>query len=169
MMFLGVRWGAKRIACGLLAVASTVFAFVVTHLPAPSAFGASEADLSRRVARGAWHTVGEVVHGVLDHLPDAPALLDPLRSDKTIHVLLFVGPGFFWALTFGGRLRARSALVLLGLLAAWAGLDEGSQHVVSRDGELGDWLANVAGATIGVAGGWAAWSALRTLRGRRGG
>lgn len=143
-----------RILAGLGGAATTLFAFLVTHLPAPSGVGTSEASPSRRVVRGVWHHAGELVHGLQARGLDAPAFLDPLLSDKTIHFAIFLAPGFFWSLTLGRGLDRRSAPIVVLLLALWAGLDEGSQQLVSREGELFDWVANVGGAAVGVALGW---------------
>jgi hypothetical protein len=143
---------------------SLLFSLAVTHLPAPTGVGTSEADPSRRVVRGVWHTAGEIAHGLADRGLRAPDLLDPFLSDKTIHVAIFLGPGFFWALALGDRVRTRAVGALFAALLFWAAADEGSQHLLAREGELGDWIANVVGATLGIACGAALWTAGRRLR-----
>lgn len=133
----------------LAAVASTLFAFAVTHLPAPSGVGRSDADTSRRLVRGAWQGLGAIASAVAGATGELRAWIpDFLVSDKTIHFALYLAPGALWALALRGR---RSPVLLLGLLAAWAGADELSQHLLSRVGEWGDWVANVAGAATGIA------------------
>ncbi len=153
-----------RTVSGILGGISLLISLAVTHLPAPTGVGTSEADTSRRVVRGVWHTAGELAHGLADRGFGAPDFLDPLLSDKTIHVAIFLGPGFFWALALGDRVRSRAAVWLLLALALWGAADEGSQHLLAREGELGDWVANVSGATLGIALGAAVWTAARRIR-----
>ncbi len=128
------------------AVAATLFALFVTHLPAPSAVGVSEEDPRREDVRRVWHTLGEIAK----RLPDLPAFFDPIRSDKTIHFALFLPPAALWALSFGRRLGPKQAAALFVGLAAWGGLDELVQHLGGRDGQWGDVVANMAGAGTGI-------------------
>lgn len=124
------------------AIVSTLGTLFVTHLPAPSAVD----EASRDTVRGVWQGLGEFAK----RLPDLPELFDPIRSDKTIHLLIFVPPAALWALAAGRRLDTRRALMLWAALATWGGLDELSQHLTGRNGEWGDWVANMAGAAIGI-------------------
>ncbi|MFN7144636.1 MAG: VanZ family protein [Myxococcota bacterium] len=135
-----------RALAALAAAGSTLFTLFVTHLPAPSAVGVSETDPDRVAVRGVWHTLGEIAR----RLPDAPAFVDPLLSDETLHFLLFLPPAVFGALAFGRRLTGARAVALFLALAAWAALDEASQHLTGRDGQWGDWLADTAGAATGI-------------------
>lgn len=131
--------------CALVAaLASSTLALAVTHLPAPSAMGDREAD-----TRAVWVGLGETAKRFAVYYP---SFLDFLRSDKTIHVAIFVGPGLFWAATVAllGHLDRRAVLGLSSALVLWAALDEWSQHLLGRDGELGDVVANVFGGAIGI-------------------
>ena len=133
--------GVGAIAGGL---ATSALALAVTHLPAPSAMGEREAD-----TRAIWVGIGETAKKLAVFYP---SFLDVLRSDKTIHVAIFVGPGFCWASAVAllGHLDRRSTAVLLACLATWAALDEWSQHLLGRDGQVGDVVANLVGGAIGV-------------------
>lgn len=139
------------------AVAATLFALFVTHLPAPSAVGVSEEDPRREDVRLVWHTLGEIAK----RLPDLPAFFDPIRSDKTIHFALFLPPAALWALSFGRRLGPKQAAALFVGLAAWGSLDELVQHLGGRDGQWGDVAANLAGSFTGVLVVYAALSVRR--------
>ncbi len=123
--------------------------FVATHLPTPSAFGESEADPARIAARGVWADLARIGAA----LPDLPDFLDPLRSDKTLHVLLYLFPAALWSLALGRRLRQYAPRLLLVFVVCGA-LDELSQAWAGRDGELGDWAANSFGAVLGMALAW---------------
>ncbi len=117
------------------------------------------------MVRGAWEGARDAAR----RMPDVPAWLDPLVSDKTIHVLVFGVPAFCWALTLGRRLPARVGWLLLAL-AGWASLDEGSQALLGRDGEWLDWVANLVGVGLGVFMGWGvAWIAGRVASALRAG
>jgi len=131
---------------GSLALFGTV---VATHIPTPSAFGESEADPGRIAARGVWAHLKRAGAA----LPDLPTWLDPVRSDKTIHVLLYLLPSALLALSLGRRLPRNAGRLLLAF-AAWGALDELSQAWAGRDGELGDWVANVAGTALGIGLAW---------------
>jgi VanZ family protein len=151
-----------RALAAVAALASMGVTLVVTHLPAPSAVGVSEDDPDRVAVRGVWHALGEAAK----RLPDAPAFLEPLLSDETVHFGLFFVPAVFWSLAAGRRLRGRHAAALFVLLAAWGALDELSQHLTGREGQWGDWLANMAGAAAGIALAWPvlrAWDRRRTV------
>ncbi|MDP2307754.1 MAG: VanZ family protein [Pseudomonadota bacterium] len=164
----------RRVAtvlCGGAAAIATVITLAITHFPPPSAVGASDAATSRRAVRGIWVTLGETAKAANAWIPD---FVDPLRSDKTIHVVIFLVPAFLWALAvaLGHRLHARSAAWLLVAFTAWGALDELGQHLTGRDGEWGDWFANVAGAAVGISlvgMGKVTWRRVRTAtRGGRG-
>lgn len=130
----------------LAAIVATVAATVVTHTPGPRAFS-DEAD--RAAVRGAWEGARDAAR----RLPDLPSWLDPLISDKTIHLVVFGVPALFWTLSLGRRLPSRVGW-LLAVLGAWATLDEGSQALLGRDGEWFDWVANLVGVAGGVGLGW---------------
>lgn len=141
-------------------LATSAVALAVTHLPAPSAMGDREAD-----TRAVWVGIGEVAKKLAVFYP---SFLDGLRSDKTIHVAIFIGPGFFWAAAIAllGRLDRRATALLLVGLASWAVLDEWSQHLLGRDGQVGDVVANLIGGAIGVGAAAVGRLLVRRVRGR---
>lgn len=123
-----------------------VLTLVATHFPPPSAVGTSDADPDRQAVWGVWHTMGELAH----RLPDLPGFLSPLRSDKTLHFFLFFFPAVLWSLAAGKRLTGRWGAALMAALSTWSAADELAQHFTGRDGQWGDWLANVAGSLVGI-------------------
>ncbi|MSQ02913.1 MAG: hypothetical protein EXR71_13635 [Myxococcales bacterium] len=135
----------RRLAA-VVALVATLFASLVTHVPGPRAFGD---DADRAAVRAVWESAGAAAR----RLPDPPAWMDPLLSDKTVHVCLFALPAFGWALASGRRLRRRAPWLFLRL-GVWATIDEGSQALLGRDGEWLDLVANLAGVCVGVALGW---------------
>ncbi len=122
------------------------FTLVATHFPPPRSVGTSEADPNRQAIRTVWNTLREGAR----RLPDPPALLDPIVSDKTLHFVLFFVPALLWSLAAGRRLTGRTGVTLLVALATWSATDEWVQHLTGRDGEWGDWLANVLGSLAGI-------------------
>ena len=138
-----------RLFAGVGASFAMLGTLFVTHLPGPSAVGVSEEDPGRLAVRAIWSAFGRAAH----RLPPVPQLFDPLRSDKTIHVAIYVVPAALWALSLGRRLPRRAGALLLAC-ALWGALDEGSQALAGRDGQLGDWVANVVGAALGIALAW---------------
>ena len=112
---------------------------------------------------GAWASFGVLLAAALILL----ATLTPLDGegsggsllglpDKLWHVLLFMLLGVPVALRYAtSRAAARSPLrvLLMVVLAIWlfAALDElGQRWVDGRDPDLGDWIADMAGALTGL-------------------
>ena len=70
--------------------------------------------------------------------------------DKITHVLMYAGQG--WLVTRALRTRRFAALaVALVGIALFALLDEWHQQFVSRDPEVMDWIADMIGASLGIA------------------
>jgi VanZ family protein len=80
--------------------------------------------------------------------PDVPGNIPHL--DKVVHFLLYAGQG--WLVT--RALRTRRPLSLLGALlgiAVFAAFDEWHQQLLARDPTVGDWIADILGASVGIA------------------
>ena len=85
------------------------------------------------------------------HYPKAPQFGSD-TADKFLHFGAYAGLGFLLCACRAatGRLRWLHVIGMIGLLAVYGAVDEVSQTVVGRDCELGDWYADVAGATVGI-------------------
>jgi len=84
------------------------------------------------------------------HLPKIPG---PLRkvSDKTMHGLCFAGLAFLlaWA-TYEKQSAIRHWTLILGVIAVYGAFDELLQIPVGRHCDFNDWLADIAGAAVGM-------------------
>ena len=87
---------------------------------------------------------------VLTSLPTPPDLTGGIpHLDKLVHVLLYAGQG--WLVTRALRTRfAALAAALIGI-AVFGLIDEWHQQFFSRDPNLMDWIADVIGASLGIA------------------
>jgi len=105
------------------------------------------------------------------HLPSPSVAMH--TSDKLLHVLGFAGLGFLLGWWVGGnRPSWRGFLIVLTVAAVYGAVDELSQSLVpGRSCDVMDWLADMTGAVIGLAGyrlslsllrSWASYSARRT-------
>jgi VanZ family protein len=87
------------------------------------------------------------------HWPRAHEVLRIGASDKALHFTAYFGlallVGVNWSLRakFGWRQRG----VALLLVVVFGALDELTQIPVGRDGSVYDWLADLAGAALGLA------------------
>lgn len=125
------------------------------------------ACVRRRSAR-AWILVGALALYwsalcIATHLPGRfLAGTGPIASDKTLHFLAYGGLGALLAasLRLLGLVPRHSVWVALIVAAMYGVLDElGQIPVPGRTAELGDWIADVIGATIGAGGWWImAWA-----------
>lgn len=70
------------------------------------------------------------------------AAISSLTSDKVGHLAV----GFTLALSLHALFSGRHRLVVLAAAVAASALSEGLQQMVGRDAELGDFIADVAGA-----------------------
>lgn len=114
-------------------------------------------------------TIGLVVYWVAlfaaTHIPRIPAALQMPGSDKWQHFAAYGGLAFLLSIRqFGGKpLSWKTAAQILGILIVYGALDELSQIPVGRDAEWYDWLADI----IGASGGIAVFAAGRSLFRRR--
>jgi VanZ family protein len=82
--------------------------------------------------------------------PDLTAGIPLLHLDKVVHFLLYAGQG--WLVTRALRTRRpRSLLAALLGIAVFGAFDEWHQHLFARTPSLVDWIADVIGASVGVA------------------
>jgi VanZ family protein len=85
------------------------------------------------------------------HLPKVPA---PLRkvSDKTMHGSAFAGLALLlsWAMYRKDVSARKHWLKILTLIAIYGALDEVLQIPVGRHCDFNDWLADMAGASVGL-------------------
>lgn len=84
----------------------------------------------------------------LTHLPHPPVHQFPVRNDKILHFCAYLAFGFL----LGMRTITswRKAACFLGLLQAFAAIDEISQRWVRRHSDVMDWLADSCGAACGL-------------------
>jgi VanZ family protein len=80
--------------------------------------------------------------------PDVPAGIPHL--DKVVHVLLYAGQGWLVARALRMR-RPRTLLAALLGIAAFGAFDEWHQLFFARDPDMLDWIADMLGASIGIA------------------
>ncbi len=112
-------------------------------------------DRSERLT--VWVRVGLVVYWLAlfagTHLPAMPQVVPVSISDKLMHVLAYAGLSFLLAMVFAERRPIALVLYmqLLALVAIYGVVDEVLQTLVGRDCELGDWVADVIGAGVGLA------------------
>lgn len=99
---------------------------------------------------------------VSTHLPKARIPSGIPGGDKTVHLAAYAGLGFLTALwvALGRRMTLRTLFAVLAVLAVYGAVDEWLQQFVNRTPDLGDWLADCAGAAAGVVVVWA----LQTIR-----
>lgn len=85
------------------------------------------------------------------HLPKVP---QPIRkiSDKSMHCLAFTGLAFLlaWATYRKEATVRRHWLFILTMIAIYGAFDELLQIPVGRHCDFNDWLADMAGAVIGL-------------------
>lgn len=98
------------------------------------------------------------------HVPNPPGLLiDVHNSDKVLHLTAYAGLalllGLNWALRRGFSWRA-SVLIIIAV-AVFAGLDEVTQIPVGRQCDIYDWIADMLGASAGMAAIALAWAYFR--------
>ena len=153
---------ALALLCRLALGATLLASAVALHLPAPSGVsGQRQADV-----RGVWTGFGRLARALGGLLPDVDTelSLDWIGGgDKVIHFALFFALALFWtsARALSRTLGRRSALTIFCVLALYAAVGEAAQALEGRIADVGDWVANVIGAAIGVGAVWIAWRALR--------
>lgn len=72
-------------------------------------------------------------------------------SDKTLHFVAYgILAGLLWACArLRGMAPARATLVVIGVVAVWAAVDEVTQPFFYRAAEPLDWVYDMAGAALG--------------------
>lgn len=110
-----------------------------------------------------WPAIMVVVYGQLrpnpqDDLPD-------LGWDKILHFTAYFGLSLLATLAWGRRVPV---LLLFFLVVGMGGLMEILQHLVGRDAEWGDMLANTLGAMLGAGLAAAALHLAKLVDARRG-
>ncbi|MEN7548151.1 VanZ family protein [Rapidithrix thailandica] len=87
--------------------------------------------------------------------------------DKMVHVIIFIGKGFLFSLSFDrhfkrANIQANAMLVTLVFCTLMGGFTEFVQYywIPHRDGELKDFIADIFGTVIGLSGFWL-WMKLR--------
>ncbi len=107
----------------------------------------------------AWAALIRVATTV--HVPDVVLRTPVSWLDKLAHGSLYLVLGWLTgaAMCAAGRCTARAWFVALVVASAFAALDEAHQAwLPGRVPSLGDWAADVIGATIGLAVGiWVWW------------
>jgi VanZ family protein len=131
---------------------------VVLHWPAPSGVSGE----ARGAVRGVWSIAGAFA----DRMPSVPDVLEPFASDKTIHFGVFFVLAFLWSSSraLAKAWSARSAMLIVIVLSAYAGIGELAQVLEGRIADPWDWLANVLGTLCGVAALGSSWELGRRAR-----
>jgi VanZ family protein len=86
------------------------------------------------------------------HLTHVPAAVEAHGSDKWYHCWGYAGLSFLLSarLAIARFLVTRLLVLVIAIVALYAGVDEISQIPVGRDADIADWYADVAGAAIGL-------------------
>jgi VanZ family protein len=93
-----------------------------------------------------------IVMFLATHLPVQRVMEQLPASDKHLHLGAYAVLGFALPWWSAKHWRSRWPPVwLYGLILGYAGIDELLQIPVGRSAEWGDWLADAAGAAIGLA------------------
>jgi VanZ family protein len=101
------------------------------------------------------------------HLPLRGVSSSALGADKVVHATMYAGLAvlILAAASFFRPVNLGTAVVVLGVIAAYAAVDEWSQSFVpTRTADVWDWAADVVGSLVGAAGFLAARSLLRRRR-----
>jgi hypothetical protein len=96
------------------------------------------------------------------HIPISEDMLPPVGGDKVLHFSAYLVLSLLLATAWqpaGGILSRRHLMIAWIAVLAYAALDEITQIPVGRDCDIKDWLADAAGAAIGIL----AFVALRKL------
>ncbi len=93
-----------------------------------------------------WAAAVIATHTPIDRLPHSGV------SDKLLHAVgYFVLAGILWlTLWVHGVTGAKRIACIFFAMLAYAAIDELTQPLVGRDDSLGDWLADVIGATVSL-------------------
>ncbi len=88
------------------------------------------------------------------HLPPAFAGLPGERGDKLVHVAAYAGLAWLLAMAWQsstGLLNGRHLWFAWLAIVSFAAAHEVTQLLVGRTASVGDWLADAAGAAVGLA------------------
>jgi VanZ family protein len=91
---------------------------------------------------------------VATHMPAQMVLLPGGLSDKMPHVVAFAVLAILFAAAWrvtAGPLGWRQLCTVWALIVLYGAVDEVTQIPVGRNANLSDWLADAAGATLGLA------------------
>jgi VanZ family protein len=123
----------------------------------------------RRLA-GSWRSVAAwavlILIATTVPLTDVVSRAPVSWLDKLVHGALYLVLGWLvgLALSASGRRGVGAGLLAVAGLAVFALLDEVHQRwLPGRVPSVGDWSADIVGATIGLAAGLIMWSALHPL------
>ncbi|MDX1622621.1 MAG: VanZ family protein [Gemmatimonadota bacterium] len=122
---------------------------------AGEAYSAVRSEAGRAwLAAGAWMLVILLVSTV--PMAENPLPDTPLGVDRWGHGAFYAILGYLLARASRRSDLAVPASLVAGVVgsAAFGGSVEGLQAVLSRDPDLGDWIADAAGAIVGVAAWW---------------
>ncbi|MCG3128681.1 MAG: hypothetical protein CHACPFDD_03571 [Phycisphaerae bacterium] len=116
-------------------------------------------DERRRLVWQHWYRRAAPAYFVflccVTHFPKLSLDLGVRESDKIAHLVAFGVLAFmgwrFWE-TFGPIRQSRPFWMLLVGLSAYAALDEYLQSFVGRSADVGDWLFDVSGIVVVLAG-----------------
>lgn len=141
----------RRIATSLRVGLATAWAgaALVTHLPSPS--GSGDDPATREAVRGIWVMAAETARQLGAWVPDLIVeVMRPIAGDKVIHVALSFALAWLWlaarAVTKGTSRRA--TLAVIGVLVVYAAVGEITQGMTGRIADVGDVIANAAGAVL---------------------
>lgn len=122
--------------------------------------------MSARWVRTLGQAVTVVSAGLILFATLSPSISSGGVNDKVAHVLLFFPLGFggaLWMERLEAPSQPRAALVVLAVVLTFAALTEIGQGLVGRTPAFSDFMADAAGAGLGVlVGGWVASRVVRS-------
>ena len=142
-----VTWALRTTLAATWAVAA-----VVTHLPSPS--GSGDDPATREAVRGIWLSAADAARQLGAFVPDLIVeLARPIANDKSIHLGISFALAALW---LGSRAVAkgttrRATALVVSVLVIYAAVGEMLQGVTGRIADVGDVVANAAGAALGAA------------------
>jgi VanZ family protein len=96
-----------------------------------------------------WAALFVGTHIPIDRVPQAAQ-----TADKIVHIIAFAGLSWLFAMTWelsAGRLNSGHLVRAWFLITLYAALEEATQPFVGRYASFFDWLADAAGAALGLA------------------
>ena len=104
--------------------------------------------------RGVWLAAAEAARQLGAWVPDVVVeLARPIASDKTIHLAISLALAWLWlaARAVDEGTSRRATTVVVAVLVVYAAVGEVVQGVTGRIADVGDVVANAAGAVLGAA------------------